>query len=364
MSTPRRRRRRWLALAALGFGCLLAIGALEVFLRTFDPIGMHYHSDFSLFLTRTLRFHWEGAPPPGTPGGFDLDGRLFELKPDLDIRLGSFQLRSNAQGARGPALAVPKPADVFRIVVLGDSVVFGWGVDDEVTFVRRLEQEWRPAAGGKRLEVVNLGLPQYDTHQELASLRETGLALQPDVVLLVYVVNDIQPTRAVVAGHLSGTPVVDEFEASLPDDACSWLAGKLSPVLPATSALIGTFTSLDARVARALPPGETYAPERYGRGKAGWPRSQQALLAIRDLCRANALPFLLLDHTLPAVEALPGFCRQHDIDYAEFRFDATERTSGIALSRIDSHCNRRGHELLLQKLRTILHDRRLLPAGG
>jgi hypothetical protein len=274
MSTPRRRRRRWLALAALGFGCLLAIGALEVFLRTFDPIGMHYHSDFSLFLTRTLRFHWEGAPPPGTPGGFDLDGRLFELKPDLDIRLGSFQLRSNAQGARGPALAVPKPADVFRIVVLGDSVVFGWGVDDEVTFVRRLEQEWRPAAGGKRLEVVNLGLPQYDTHQELASLRETGLALQPDVVLLVYVVNDIQPTRAVVAGHLSGTPVVDEFEASLPDDACSWLAGKLSPVLPATSALIGTFTSLDARdlCTRTLRP-------RQGRlaaqpaGPAGDPRS-------------------------------------------------------------------------------------------
>ncbi|MCU0862661.1 MAG: SGNH/GDSL hydrolase family protein [Planctomycetes bacterium] len=364
MSPPRRRRRRWMAIVALGIGCMFAVVALEVFLRVADPIGRHYHDDFALFLGRALRFHWDGAPPPGTPGGLDLDGRLFELKPDLDVSIGSFRLRTNAQGARGPALALPKPDDVFRIVVLGDSVAFGWGVDDEVTFLRRLEQEWRPASGGKRLEVVNLGLPHYDTHQELASLRETGLPLQPDLVLLIYVVNDIQPTRDLIAGLLTGTPVVDEFLARVPEDFCSSMAMRLVGVLPATAALIGTFTDLDARVRRALPPGETYAPERYGRGVAGWPRSQQALLTIRDLCRTNGLPLLLLDHTQPAVEALPGFCREQAIDYADFRFDAEEKQRRLALSRIDSHCNRLGHELLLQKLRRILGERRLLPAGG
>lgn len=365
MTGPRRfRRRPWLAGLALGFGLLLAIGLLEGVLRVFDPIGAHYVTDTNLFLAQALRFRWEGLPPaaPGQlPAGLDLDGRLFELKPDLDVSLGSFRLRTNALGCRGPAVAMPKPADVFRVVVLGDSVVFGWGVDEQVTFVRRLQDEWQAGASGKRLEVVNLGLPMYDTHQELASLREVGLGLAPDLVLLVYVVNDVEPTRDGVESLFLGKPVVDEFQARMPDDFWSWFGAKVGSVLPSTGALLGTCTDWEWRVRQAVPAGEQYAPERFGRGVRGWPRSCEALLAIRDACAKAAVPLLVLDHTLPAVPSLPPFCREHGIELAELRFSPADHALGIVNSRIDSHANARGHDLLLQRLRRILDERQLLP---
>ena len=366
MTTVRRSRRRWwMAGAALLLGLLLAIGLLEACLRIFDPIGRHYHTDTNLYLAQALRFRWEGLPPPAAPGqlppGLDLDGRLFELKPDLSVSLGSFQLRTNAQGCRGPLVAVPKPDDVFRVVVLGDSVVFGWGVDDEVTFVRRLQQEWVPGRSGKRLETVNLGLPMYDTHQELASLREVGLGLQPDLVLLVYVVNDIEPTRDGVEALFTGVPVVDDFLARMPGDFWSHWGERVGNLLPATGALLATCTDWEGRAKQAVPPGDSYAPERFGRGVRGWPRSRTALLAIRDDCRAAGVPLLVLDHTLPPVASLPPFCTEHGIECAELRFSRDDHARGITNSRIDSHANARGHDLLLQRLRRILAERSLLP---
>ncbi len=108
-------------------------------------------------------------------------------------------------------------------------------------------------------------------------------------------------------------------------------------------------------------PGEVYAPERHGRGVLGWPRSQQALLAIRDECRTAKVPLLLLDHTLPPIPSLPPFCAEHDIACAELRFSSLDHRLGITNSMLDTHANARGHQLLLERLQRILTERHLLP---
>jgi len=346
-----------LAAIALGLGTAVALLLLEGFLRLADPIGLNYDREFATYRTQALKYAWEGV----APDAFDLDGRLYQHKPNLDLDCGSFRLRTNSLGCRGPEVAREKPADVFRIVVLGDSVAFGWGVDDEVTFVRRLESEWRPGPSGKRLEVVNTALPMYDTNQELAALREVGLGLQPDLVLLVYVVNDVEPTRDVVETLLTGRPPPDGFSMALPDDAWSWLGDKIGVVLPATGKLLTSQSDLDARIQRALPPGETYSAERHGRGPRGWPRSQAALRTIRDECRRANVPLLLLDHTLPAIQPLPAFCEAEGIAYAPLRFTREDLELGLGNSRLDTHANARGHDLLLQRLRQVLDERGLLP---
>lgn len=362
---PRRRRRLLLAALALAFGCVLALALLEGTLRLTDPIGLNYEREFTTYRTQTMAFAWEGLPPPAAPGelpkGLDLDGRLYQHRPGLAVDLGSFRLRTNALGLRGPELARPKPAGVFRIVVLGDSVAFGWGVDEEVTFVRRLETEWNAAHPQHRIEVCNTAVPMYDTNQELAALREVGLALQPDLVLLVYVVNDIEPTRDVIESVLRGTPGPVDYAATLPDDFWSWGSKHLPGFLSATAKLLGASTNVERRLAAALPPGEVYAPERHGRGVLGWPRSQQALLAIRDACRTAKVPLLLLDHTLPPIPSLPPFCAEHDIACAELRFSTADHRLGITNSMLDTHANARGHQLLLERLQRILAERHLLP---
>jgi hypothetical protein len=69
--------------------------------------------------------------------------------------------------------------------MLGDSFTYGIGVADDETFSARLE------ALDPRLEVLNTGVNGYGTAQELLLLRDQGLALRPDVVVVVFFWNDL-----------------------------------------------------------------------------------------------------------------------------------------------------------------------------
>src|SRR5439155_1603493 len=81
-------------------------------------------------------------------------------------------LGTNAQGFRSRTpTALPKPDGRFRIVTLGDSVAIGMGVADDETFSAQTERLLRQRFPGKDLDVVNLGIPGYDTRQEVGLLR-------------------------------------------------------------------------------------------------------------------------------------------------------------------------------------------------
>lgn len=335
----------------------LALG--EFLLRVFDVVGLDYEAEHLRYRAQALRYAWDGLPP-GDLGKFDLDGTLYRHKPSLDIDLGRYRLRTNRLGFRGPELAVAKPANTVRILMLGDSVLYGTGVDDEVTFARRWERELN-GRGDRRYEVVNSGHPMYDTTQQAALLRDEGLRLQPDLVVLVYVVNDVEPTRDVVEQALLGKPARAEEELRAPGDLWTWLGGIAEPWLPATGKLLQLQSDAAVRWLATQPPGTEYVPERVGKGPRGWLRSQQALLAMQQQCRAAGVPFVVLDHTMPAVRALPGFCGEHGIACHEFRFTADELRLPIRNSMLDSHSNAAGHDLLLQKLRRIALA---LPAVG
>jgi len=75
------------------------------------------------------------------------------LTPDLELGIRSWTVHhamrpgwvnpaspTNSFGLRSPEVAVPKPAGTFRILSLGDSRTFGWGLADEATYSRRLER--------------------------------------------------------------------------------------------------------------------------------------------------------------------------------------------------------------------------------
>ena len=337
-------------LVAAAIGLVFAAFATEHALRFADPIGLNYDVEFSRYRNEALRFDWEGKDP----ASIDLEGRLFRHKEKLDLDLGSFRMRTNAIGFRGPEIEAKREGGPFRVLVLGDSVAFGWGVDEQVTFLRRFESEWNAAQPTKPIEVCNAGHLVYDTTQQLALLRELGPTLAPDLVLLVYVVNDIEPSRDIVEENLLGKRP-DPSEA-VPDAGDAWtaFAAMLRDVgMTATAELCALQSDPVARFRKAAGSDATYEPHLYGKGKRGWPRSQIALLAMRDWCKERSIPFFVLDHTRPVLKPLPGFCADSGIACEDLRFTDEELPLPMYNSKKDTHANAFGHELLLQKLQRI-----------
>src|SRR5262249_9193733 len=106
---------------------------------------------------------------------------VYELKPGLDTCFEKARVRTNAEGVRAAgAYRRPKPTAVFRILLLGDSQAFGWGLDEADTLGAQLAASLR---GAGEVEVVNAGVPGYNAVQESAWLRARGLAYEPDCVV-------------------------------------------------------------------------------------------------------------------------------------------------------------------------------------
>lgn len=114
---------------------------------------------------------------------------IYELKPNLDGLFLGRRLRTNSHGLRGPEMAVEKPAGVRRIVGLGDSHMFGWGVEQDEVYLARL-QERLGVDGECRWEVLNFAVPGYNTAMEAATFEHRALAFSPDVVVVHFVGND------------------------------------------------------------------------------------------------------------------------------------------------------------------------------
>lgn len=86
----------------------------------------------------------------------------------------------NAKGLRGPEVPYDKPAGEFRVVFLGDSHTFGFGVPEQARFSQLIEGYFHG------LRAVNMGVSGYGIDQELLTLEREGLKYRPDMVI-VYV---------------------------------------------------------------------------------------------------------------------------------------------------------------------------------
>jgi hypothetical protein len=88
----------------------------------------------------------------------------------------------NENGFRGPALPAAKAPGVWRIVSAGDSVCFGFGVDEDQTYTRRLDAELRRR--GESVETLNAGIPGTTLWQQRALLEKRLPAWRPDLLIL------------------------------------------------------------------------------------------------------------------------------------------------------------------------------------
>jgi lysophospholipase L1-like esterase len=116
------------------------------------------------------------------------DAKLYwRLQPNQDCytKVDHKPVHINAHGSRGPEFSDEKPAGTIRILSLGDSRTFGWGLTDEETYSRRVQNLAQTYVGdGRKVEVINAGVNAWSYPQMLVYFREYGLRYHPDYVVL------------------------------------------------------------------------------------------------------------------------------------------------------------------------------------
>jgi hypothetical protein len=104
---------------------------------------------------------------------------------------GFSQGRINAAGWRDRDYPEHKPAGTTRILFCGDSYVAALEVPLDSTFHKRLERTLdAEAPAGRRVEVIALGRGGLGTTQEYLAYHKWGARYDPDVVAVLFVLND------------------------------------------------------------------------------------------------------------------------------------------------------------------------------
>ncbi len=108
---------------------------------------------------------------------------------ELDHRTSEFAVHvyTNAQGFRSDAARHSTPYEkapgVLRILFLGPSLTFAWGVEYEEAYPTRIGEALRQR--GHAVEVINAGVPGHPTGHQLCWLRAEGFRYQPDAIVAV-----------------------------------------------------------------------------------------------------------------------------------------------------------------------------------
>jgi len=336
MSKPARKRPRPIVLLiAVGFATLVALGIAELALRAFvgpsKPLGTMSFADST------------GKPVAGYEEAFErgliipLPGKIPDQKPRpramfkpnetffityadndalqrdwLDER-GWVSNHINQHGIRErDEIRHKKPAGQRRIICLGDSFTFGWGIRAEDGWVRLLEDDLRKDKGDVR--TVNCGASGTVCVDEyLAGLKNRFHKFEPDAVIMTLCLNDLMPSHAlsVLVADNTNIRVLDLIRAAMgasplnldPDtDWVDWL--------------------LKMERDEALALGLCHPTEKpYD---AMWPQQvpQRAMREAKAWCDERKIPFLVV--IWPFLQGLgPGehypFQKMHDLVAADLK---------------------------------------------
>jgi hypothetical protein len=140
-----------------------------------------------------------------------------EHTPNTRAHLMGADVAINSQGLRDREFPLTPPPGRTRIMMLGDSLALGWGVESEQTSSKRLEKMlWQ---AGHDVEVINTGVGNYNTEMEVEYFLERGAKMKPHYVVLNYFINDAEPTPHDHSNFLSRNSRAFVYFASRADAA-------------------------------------------------------------------------------------------------------------------------------------------------
>ena len=284
--------------------------------------------------------------------GIKLEGsaRLYGLQSNHRSVQTGVVVQTNSMGFREKEYPIERRPGVRRIAVIGDSYTFGYGVEFPEIFSKRLENELNRSAGP--YEVINFGVPGYNTSVELATFRESSAQFKPDLVIVGYVLNDTeiqdQDRSKDAAGGEGGTSIVNAAHLAVKD--VSMLYRFIAPKL---GALAGTLFN-----ARYAVGGTKEIIRSFEDDAPGWVESRNALLEIAEEARRIGAPtlvvvFPMMVDSYPLAAAhhkITAFCRKHGIAVLDLMSTLEGQKVSEMVVVLDGHPNGRMHQIFADRI--------------
>jgi hypothetical protein len=310
------------------FICVLIIAAgIEGYVRLFVDNGMQ----FDLEMFKYARDVKVISPDP-------LIGHV--NGPNRTAYLMGVDVATNSKGLRDREIPYERTPGTLRVVMLGESTTFGWGVRPEQTFSKLLEGMF--AEKGIKAEVVNTGVGNFRTIQRIEYFLTEAYKYNPDLVVVYYSVNDAEkfpPHRA---------PNVFERNCL----SCLFIAGRFDTLLRRFS---------------TRPEWSEYYLGLYQDGKGpGWLESKEYFGKLRDYCKEHGIGVLVAN--VPEIHDVQDYKLQSITDLAhkmadEYRFEfvdsldwmRTVASPKLWISPGDQHANVLGHQFIAQAIFSKLY---------
>lgn len=300
---------------------------VEILLRLFDPIGIAHFAE--------IRKYQRGLTFGGAYG--------YLHTPGYRARVQGVDVVINEHGLRGPSTPLGKPAGTRRLLILGDSVVFGWGAPQDSIFPARLQRSF--AARDSSVEVIAAGVASWNTRTEYEWLRARGLMFEPDALLVVVVGNDADP---IYIGH-----------SDVPRDS---LFGPETPRRALGSALRDAWQRAYRRsrilayvqYARVFVRQQGIESAGYPPDSPRWRDAQLALDGIIDTCGENGIELFVFLYGDDERVAKSGVLRAYRDHLAARGLQADTLPKTLFDDRryrnsiVDGHENAAGHAVLAE----------------
>jgi len=308
--------------------------------------------------------------------------------PDCHSRFTTFEwdtdVKINAEGFRDDEIA-PKEQFDLRILMLGDSMTWGYGVEKEETFSEVLQQKLK--AKRIKADVINAGATSYSPTLEYLLLKNKGLSYKPDVVILNLDMSDIQDDYKYnlervakfdqdgnlvrVSGIKGPTTLLYKIRNKMQINR--FIADKVS-LIDSRFATKNTKKETQNAIPQGDPKTDRYAILRdmpVQDETEHWERTFHYISLINELCKNNDITFILTlypygvqvsadewslgrhlfgfsSHTVHSdapQQKVKQFAEENGIMYVEMLDSFQESDTFPLYFAYDGHINREGHKL-------------------
>lgn len=264
---------RLFSVAAILVSLLVSLAAMEIVTRTVIDDGMNFDLEMWKYAREIKRV----SPIEGVGHDHTPDTESFLMGADVEI---------NSMGLRDREYPLAKPEGMTRIVMLGDSVTFGWGVEEEDTVSTLLENRLNDGLAAPVYEVINAGVGNYNSSMEITSFLEREAKLNPDIVVLNYFINDAEPTP-----QRKNSTVLENSYAAV------YIMSRID-ILERTY-----FGGADWR---------DYYSALYDEDAAGWQQNREAIRRLAEYCERNGIALMIVNY--PELHQLADYPFPHVTD--------------------------------------------------